>query len=233
MRQSAVGLFSAAGRARICRSCLLLSALLFVFRPAGEKAIYFSPAEVDFLFPAPFHRRELLIYKLAKTLVGLVFMALIFSVSFLIYLNVVALGVRRHLSDAGIHATAGDDDGVPGPDRGRTCLYAPAGGSFCWRSACLVLAGLAQMLWQTPIQSPSELARSFRSIMDRDGPAGAFRGFQPRDPGRQLFSRPGLLGRGGAGDRPRLADPDPQARRRLSRSRPPRSARSSTNECNG
>ena len=34
-------------------------------------AISFTPAEVDFLFPAPFHRRELLIYKLAKLLFGL------------------------------------------------------------------------------------------------------------------------------------------------------------------
>ena len=42
-------------------------------------AISFRPAEVDFLFPAPFHRRELLIYKLAKMLLGTVFMALIFS----------------------------------------------------------------------------------------------------------------------------------------------------------
>ena len=46
---------------------LLSISLLFVFTSAGEKALYFSPPEVDFLFPAPFHRRELLIFKLTKT----------------------------------------------------------------------------------------------------------------------------------------------------------------------
>ena len=45
--------------------------LLSIFGPAGELAIAFTPAEVDFLFPAPFHRRELLIYKLAKLFSGL------------------------------------------------------------------------------------------------------------------------------------------------------------------
>ena len=60
--------------------------LMFVFTAAGERALYFTPAEVDFLFPAPFQRRELLIYKLSKTLLGVLFMALIFSTSFLIYL---------------------------------------------------------------------------------------------------------------------------------------------------
>ena len=50
-------------------------------------AISFTPAEVDFLFPAPFHRRELLIYKLVKLFIGSVFMALFFSMSCLLYLN--------------------------------------------------------------------------------------------------------------------------------------------------
>ncbi len=40
--------------------------LLFVFTSAGEAAVYFTPAEVDFLFAAPFTRRELLYYKLAQ-----------------------------------------------------------------------------------------------------------------------------------------------------------------------
>ena len=66
---------------------LLAFTLLFVFSSAGEKALYFSPSEVDFLFPAPFHRRDLLMFKLSKMLFGLVFMALIFSISFLLYLN--------------------------------------------------------------------------------------------------------------------------------------------------
>jgi ABC-2 type transport system permease protein len=64
---------------------LLALALLSIFSSAGEKALYFTPAEVDLLFPAPFSRRALLIYKLGKTAIGLVVMPLIFSVCMLIY----------------------------------------------------------------------------------------------------------------------------------------------------
>ena len=98
--------------------------LLIIFGPAGEMAISFTPAEVDFLFPAPFHRRELLIYKLAKLFIGAVFVALIFSMSCLALSQHVARGVRGHFSDAGVHATARLDGGAGRADRGRTCLYA-------------------------------------------------------------------------------------------------------------
>jgi hypothetical protein len=52
---------------------LLLSyCLLNVLTSAGERAIYFSPAEINFLFPGPFTRRQLLGYKILMTLaVGL------------------------------------------------------------------------------------------------------------------------------------------------------------------
>src|SRR6185503_17174873 len=33
---------------------------------AGDRAIAFTPAEVDFLFPGPFSRRQLLIYKIVR-----------------------------------------------------------------------------------------------------------------------------------------------------------------------
>ena len=42
-------------------------------------AVSFTPAEVDFLFSAPFTRRELLLYKLAKTAIGLVFVSAFMS----------------------------------------------------------------------------------------------------------------------------------------------------------
>ncbi len=59
---------------------LLLSAcLLAVVTSGGEKAIAFTPAEVDFLFPGPFTRRQLLAYKLGKTLAGVVFSSLMLS----------------------------------------------------------------------------------------------------------------------------------------------------------
>jgi hypothetical protein len=43
--------------------CLLLYCLVNFFFSSGERGIYFSPAEVHFLFTGPFSRRQLLAYK--------------------------------------------------------------------------------------------------------------------------------------------------------------------------
>jgi hypothetical protein len=48
---------------------LLLYCFMNVVFSTGERAIYFPPAEVIFLFPGPFSRRQLLAYKIASTLV--------------------------------------------------------------------------------------------------------------------------------------------------------------------
>jgi hypothetical protein len=49
----------------------------------SEKAIYFTPAEVNLLFPAPFSRRQLLLYKIVVTfltsLVGTLFLTVFFQ----------------------------------------------------------------------------------------------------------------------------------------------------------
>jgi hypothetical protein len=66
---------------------LLLLALVFAFTAAGERAFYFTPAEVDFFFAAPFTRRELLLYKLGKTALGLVAMSLFVSTVMLVNLR--------------------------------------------------------------------------------------------------------------------------------------------------
>ena len=55
---------------------------MLLISSAGERAVSFSPAEVDFLFPGPFSRRQLLGYKLASSLGPLVLTALLFTVVF-------------------------------------------------------------------------------------------------------------------------------------------------------
>ncbi len=45
--------------------------MVFVFTSAGDTTVAFTPSEVDFLFAGPFARRELMIYKLTKTGLGL------------------------------------------------------------------------------------------------------------------------------------------------------------------
>jgi Putative ABC exporter len=54
---------------------------------AGERALYFSPGEVSFLFAGPFGRRELLTYKIMGTVFGVAVGSLLFSVLFLRYAN--------------------------------------------------------------------------------------------------------------------------------------------------
>src|SRR5580658_7207856 len=51
----------------------------------GDNAVAFMPAEVDFLFPGPFSRRQLLGYKVFKTIPGTMITALAFT-----------LGLRRY-----------------------------------------------------------------------------------------------------------------------------------------
>src|SRR5262249_31312281 len=51
----------------------------------GDRAVAFLPPEVHLLFPAPFSRRQLLAYKLGKSIAGAVFTASIFAVLFARY----------------------------------------------------------------------------------------------------------------------------------------------------
>lgn len=62
---------------------LLAAFVSTLLTSSANKAVVFSMPEVEFLFPAPFTRRELLLYKLAGSVVGAGISALIFSVIFL------------------------------------------------------------------------------------------------------------------------------------------------------
>jgi hypothetical protein len=53
---------------RLGPAVLLGYCLLNLVLSTGERAIYFSPAEVNFLFPGPFSRRQVLAYKIMLTL---------------------------------------------------------------------------------------------------------------------------------------------------------------------
>jgi hypothetical protein len=66
---------------------MLAFVVLNIVTSLGERAIYFSPSDVDFLFPAPFSRRQILLYKILGSVTGAIFVALIFSVSFIIHIR--------------------------------------------------------------------------------------------------------------------------------------------------
>src|SRR5262249_34089139 len=50
-------------------AALLAYCVLNVLLSSGERAVYFTPAEMQFLFPRPFGRRQLLAYKVVAGLV--------------------------------------------------------------------------------------------------------------------------------------------------------------------
>jgi Putative ABC exporter len=135
--------------------------LLMIFGPAGEMAIAFTPAETEFLFPGPFSRRELIIYKLVKLLLGGFFLALLLSVTCLIYFRswlaaFVGIFLTMEFMQllALVVALAGQIVAEHAYTRSRKLSLLVVG--------ALVAAGLAQMLWQTPVTSIPALALAFR-----------------------------------------------------------------------
>jgi hypothetical protein len=64
---------------------LLLMCGWTILNAGGDKAIYFSPGEVNFLLGGPFRRRELLAYKLLFGVQGAALSSLIFAMAFLAY----------------------------------------------------------------------------------------------------------------------------------------------------
>jgi hypothetical protein len=59
--------------------------LLTIISSAGDKAIAFTPGEVDILIPGPYSRRELLFYKLAKSAFLAMLTALLMSFGLMVY----------------------------------------------------------------------------------------------------------------------------------------------------
>lgn len=60
---------------------LLAYCLVSALTTAGEGAVYFSPAEICFLFPGPFSRRQVLAYKLTSNFVFGVLLSLFYSLA--------------------------------------------------------------------------------------------------------------------------------------------------------
>lgn len=78
--------FANSGRSNAFASLLpfgMLAYFLMGISPSlGERAIHFSASEIDFLFPAPFTRRQLLAFYLLRGLVGKLALAILVAVSF-------------------------------------------------------------------------------------------------------------------------------------------------------
>ena len=66
---------------------MLLYVVLTIVTSLGERAIYFSPSDVDFLFPAPFSRRQILLYKILGSVTAAIFFALLIPTSLVMYIR--------------------------------------------------------------------------------------------------------------------------------------------------
>jgi hypothetical protein len=64
---------------------MLAYCLFSVLTTAGERAVYFNPAEVCFLFPGPFSRRQVLAYKLVSNFIVGVPLALLYAALVQVY----------------------------------------------------------------------------------------------------------------------------------------------------
>lgn len=140
---------------------LLGLVLLTVFTTAGEAAVYFTPAEVDMLFSGPFTRRELLVFKLIKTLLGILVMSAFFSLMMLsslpdwprAYLGILlALGMVQFLGMA--VALAGQIAAEQAYSRGRRLVLAVLAGA--------ALLGLADVLRRSPGRTFAEIVAHLR-----------------------------------------------------------------------
>jgi len=66
---------------------MLAYVVLSIVTSLGERAIYFSPADVDFLFPAPFSRRQILLYKILGNITAAISVALILPTSLMMHIR--------------------------------------------------------------------------------------------------------------------------------------------------
>jgi hypothetical protein len=64
------------------RSGLLTFVLVGQIKTLGDKAVNFTPGEVDFLFAGPFDRRELLVYRVLSALGGVLVLSAILTILF-------------------------------------------------------------------------------------------------------------------------------------------------------
>ena len=195
---------------------LLFFTMMFVFTSAGEKAITFSPAEVDFLFPAPFSRRELLIYKLLKTGIGLVIMSLLFSIIWRIYFRSWLSGFAGIVLSLALLQLLGMVTALVGQIVSES-IYTRVRKVILAVVLLALLTGLGQVARRVQAMGLTELISGVRESQTLRVLLAPFEVFT-RTAFAEAYS-PRILGvgRDGARDRSGLTLPDPASRRELPR----------------
>ncbi|MHC5011239.1 MAG: putative ABC exporter domain-containing protein [Planctomycetota bacterium] len=109
-------------RTLVLGTLLGFNLLLSVFNGFGEQGLGFTPGDVDFVFPAPFRRRELLVYHFMRHYVGVLFLGLMYTMFLgphaqpvLTYVAIVlCLAVCTHLQAISTLVSASVSEGVFG-----------------------------------------------------------------------------------------------------------------------
>jgi hypothetical protein len=135
--------------------------LLFVFTSAGEVAVAFTPAEIDLLFAAPFTRRELLIYKLAKTALALLLMSAFVSLAMLMNFRSWPAGFVGLVLSLGMMQLVGMATALVG-QLVTESAYTRARKVILLSLALVVLAGLAEVLRRAQGQGFAEILASLQ-----------------------------------------------------------------------
>lgn len=66
---------------------MLVYVVMSIMTSMGERAIYFSPSDIDFLFPAPFSRRQILLYKILGNTTSAIFIAVLMPTSLAMHIR--------------------------------------------------------------------------------------------------------------------------------------------------
>jgi hypothetical protein len=135
--------------------------LLFVFTSAGEVAVAFTPAEIDLLFAAPFTRRELLIYKLAKTALALLILSAFVSLTMLMNFRSWPAGFVGLVLSLGMMQLVGMATALVGQIVTESA-YTRARKAILLALAIVMLAGLADVLRRAQGQGFAEIVASLQ-----------------------------------------------------------------------
>ncbi len=135
--------------------------LLFIFTSAGETAVYFTPAEVDLLFAAPFTRRDLLLYKLARTGVALLVMSAFFCLMMVTSFHFWLWAYVGILQSLAMVQLVGMATALLGQIVAES-VYTRARKIILLAVAVVVLAGLADVTRRVEGQTPREIAINLR-----------------------------------------------------------------------
>jgi hypothetical protein len=150
-------------------TALLVVATVSWLVPLDSGLLDFSEAETQFLFPAPVSRRQLLLHRMLRSQIGLLFGALVFAVAMPSVSTVdrvwLALGLWLLLVTGKVYYTgvslARARIGASTSKERRLAWLAPA---LVWTAAAIVAAAMTQAFLEVPPSGVADVLRLLREV---------------------------------------------------------------------